>query len=321
MKILVTGCAGFIGAACCDLLLSKNCQVLGIDNMDDYYDVALKQARLDLLEHPNFTFKKIDIVDAAALNAAIEVFQPEKIIHLAAQAGVRYSIEKPSVYFQTNLVGFGNILEAARNYSVSHLIYASSSSVYGANTKLPYSVQDNVDNPISLYAATKKSNELLAHSYSHLYKIPCTGLRFFTVYGPWGRPDMAPIKFAKQIMQGENIPVFNYGEQSRDFTFIDDIVAGIWLVANKTPVHDGIAAAKIYNIGFGKPVNLLNFIELLEKALGKNATKQLLPKQPGDVKHTWADVSDLKQDFNYQPVVSLEEGILKFAVWFKNFYY
>lgn len=320
MKILVTGCAGFIGAACCQLLLSQNCEILGIDNLNDYYDVSLKNARLALLEHPNFTFQKLDIVDAPALNAAMESFQPAIIIHLAAQAGVRYSLENPSVYIQTNLVGFANILEVARKYSIQHLVYASSSSVYGANEKLPYAVTDNVDNPVSLYAATKKSNELLAYSYSHLYKIPCTGLRFFTVYGPWGRPDMAPFKFASQIMRGEIISVYNHGDHSRDFTYIDDIVAGICLVANKPPIYDGVSAAKIYNIGFGKPIKLLRFIELLEQSLSKSTEKKMLPKQAGDVDHTSADIKELQRDFAYQPQVSFEEGIQRFAKWFKNYF-
>lgn len=321
MKILVTGCAGFIGAACCDLLLKNNCEVLGIDNLNDYYDVKLKAARLESLTHANFKFELIDIADAAALAHAVESFQPEIIIHLAAQAGVRYSLENPQAYIQTNLVGFANILELARKLNIKHLLYASSSSVYGVNEKMPFSIHDNVDQPASLYAATKKSNELMAFSYSHLYKIPCTGLRFFTVYGPWGRPDMAPFKFAQKIMQGETIEVYNHGEHSRDFTFIDDIIAGVWLAAQKPPAYDGISAAKIYNIGYGKPVNLLHFIELLEKHLGKIAHKKMLPKQLGDVDHTWADITELKRDFNYQPQVSFEEGIQRFAEWFKRYYF
>ncbi len=321
MKVLVTGCAGFIGAACCELLLKNDCQVLGIDNLNDYYDIKLKQARLELVNHPNFSFKQIDIADAPLLNETVELFQPKIIIHLAAQAGVRYSLENPQAYIQANLVGFGNILELARTLQIQHLIYASSSSVYGANEKMPYSINDNVDKPISLYAATKKSNELMAFSYSHLYKIPCTGLRFFTVYGPWGRPDMAPFKFAQQIMQGETITVYNHGQHSRDFTFIDDIVKGIWLVAKKPPIYNGLSATKIYNIGYGSPVNLLTFVELLEKNLGRTVNKQMLPKQPGDVDHTWADITELKQDFSYQPKVKFEEGIQKFASWFKEYYF
>lgn len=313
MKIFVTGCAGFIGAACTGFFLKHNCEVLGIDNLNDYYDPALKQARLDLLEHPNFNFKKLDIADISVLLRTADSFKPDIILHLAAQAGVRYSLENPSAYVQSNLVGFANILELARQLPIKHLIYASSSSVYGANTKLPYSIHDNVDHPISFYAATKKSNELMAHAYSHLYQIPCTGLRFFTVYGPWGRPDMAPIKFARQIMRGEAIEVYNNGDHSRDFTYIDDIVEGVWRVISAERKEKNHT---IYNIGFGKPINLLQFIEILEKHLNKKAIKKMHPKQPGDVDNTWADIAELKRDYGYQPTIALEEGVKRFAEWF-----
>lgn len=315
MKILVTGAAGFIGAASTQTLLKLGHEILGVDNLNDYYDVNLKLARLERLQHDNFQFQKLDIADNQTLQKAASEFQPEIILHLAAQAGVRYSIENPDAYIQSNLVGFANILELARQLKIKHLVYASSSSVYGSNTKLPYAVSDNVDNPVSLYAATKKSNELMAHSYSHLYHIPCTGLRFFTVYGPWGRPDMAPMKFAKRIMAGDPIQVYNHGNHSRDFTYIDDIVNGIMKVIDG-PTE---ATAKVYNIGRGQPMQLLDFIGLLEKALGKPAIKELKEKQAGDVDHTWADIDSLRKDFSYSPQTSLEEGIQQFAEWYLSF--
>lgn len=318
MKILVTGCAGFIGAACCQKLLARGDEVIGIDNLNDYYAVSLKLDRLELLKaQKNFNFQQIDIKDGNALAAIVAKEKPTHILHLAAQAGVRYSITHPQTYIESNLVGFANILEIARNSSIKHLVYASSSSVYGANKKLPYAVTDQVDNPVSLYAATKKSNELMAHSYSHLYGIPMTGLRYFTVYGPWGRPDMAPMIFANKIMRGEAIDVFNQGDHSRDFTYIDDIVAGTLLVLDNPP--NGSIPNKLYNIGFGSPMQLLEFIELLENNLGKKATKNFLPKQAGDVDHTWADISTLKSDFGYAPKIHLQEGIKYFVEWFLEY--
>ncbi len=329
MKILVTGAAGFIGAACSKALLQQGHEVLGIDNLNHYYDPAIKGARLvPLLTHPNFYFEKMDIAEKAKVDEVFLDFQPEHLLHLAAQAGVRYSLDNPEAYVNSNLVGFCHLLEACRHHPVKHFVFASSSSVYGANENFPYKTEQHTDHPVSLYAATKKSNEMLAHSYSHLYALPTTGLRFFTVYGPQGRPDMAPIRFAQRIMRGETIPVYNQGNHKRDFTYIDDIVAGTlaalmhipqadnkWDSANPNP-ESSKAPYRIYNIGRGQPMDLMKFIELLEKHLGRKAEIQLLPKQPGDVDATWADVTPLQQATDYRPKVSLDEGIERFAKWF-----
>ena len=316
MKILVTGCAGFIGAACSEKLLGRDDEVIGIDNLNDYYDVALKQARLtNLQKYKNFSFHQVDINDLTLLQKILDQVKPQKILHLAAQVGVRYSIENPLQYIKDNVVGFANLLSTAQKQdNLENLVFASSSSVYGSNTKMPYAVTDFVDNPVSIYAASKKSDELIAHVYADMHKMPLTGLRYFTVYGPWGRPDMAPIKFAANIMAGKPIPVFNHGKHSRDFTYVDDIVDGT-ILALDHPKSYGV-----YNIGFGNPVKLMQFIELLEKALGKKAILDMLPKQPGDVENTWADISGLKNDFGYQPKVPLSEGIERFAKWFLEYY-
>jgi len=336
MKVLVTGAAGFIGFHISSYLIARGDTVVGVDNLNNYYDVSLKQGRLDELakseNHHLFSFYKLDIADRDKIATLFENEKFDKVVNLAAQAGVRYSIENPHAYVDSNIVGFLNILEGCRHNAVKHLVYASSSSVYGANESMPFSVTDNVDHPVSLYAASKKANELMAHTYSHLYDLPTTGLRFFTVYGPWGRPDMALFKFTKAIMQGESIDVYNYGNHRRDFTYIDDIVTGIVLSldqqvlgnpqwSGKTPDPSTSKAPwKIYNIGAHKPINLLVFIETLEKALGKNAKKNLLPMQAGDVPDTYADVSALSQDVGYMPVTSLEHGIEQFVIWYKKFY-
>ena len=317
-KILVTGVAGFIGAYLAKRLLLEGYYVVGIDNLNDYYDVKIKEERLNWFkDNSSFKFYKMDICDEEHL---IELFASELfdiVVNLAAQAGVRYSIDNPKVYMQSNVMGFFNILECCRQYKVKHLIYASSSSVYGANKKIPYSVDDKVDNPVSLYAATKKSNELMAYVYSHLYDTPCTGLRFFTVYGPVGRPDMAYYSFAEKIINNEPIKVYNNGEMYRDFTYIDDIVEGLMRVINKIPSknEDGVRY-KIYNIGCGKPEKLTNMIEYLENELGKTAIKEFLEMQPGDVYQTYADISDFESDFGELHCVALEEGLHRFAEWF-----
>ena len=316
MKILVTGAAGFIGAALSLSLLERGDEVIGVDNLNDYYDVSLKHARLArLTPFENFKFIQLNIADRDAMEELFATEQFERVVNLAAQAGVRYSITNPHVYAESNLIGFLNVLEGCRHNQVD-LIYASSSSVYGANTKLPFSTDDKVDNPVSLYAATKKSNELMAHSYSHLYDFSTTGLRFFTVYGEWGRPDMSPFIFARQILAGKPIDLFNYGKHSRDFTYIDDIVEGILRVIDK-PAK---SRYQIYNIGNSQPEQLLTFVETLEKHLGKTAIKNLLPMQAGDVQDTYADVSDLMRDFDYLPKTSLDVGIEKFVKWYKTFY-
>ena len=326
--ILVTGAAGFIGFHLSKRLLESGKMVVGYDNINDYYDTSLKYARLEILEkYENFTFIKGDLADKQAVEGLFETYKPEIVVNLAAQAGVRYSITNPEAYISSNLVGFFNILEACRNNPVKHLVYASSSSVYGTNKKIPYSTDDKVDNPVSLYAATKKSNELMAHAYSKLYKIPATGLRFFTVYGPYGRPDMAYFGFTNKLVKGEKIQIFNFGDMKRDFTYIDDIVTGVINVMNKPPVEneDG-ALYKVYNIGNNKPENLLYFVETLEKCLmkeniiTKEAEKELLPMQPGDVYQTFADVDDLIRDFDFKPNTSLEEGLSRFAKWYREFY-
>jgi len=333
MKILVTGAAGFIGSTLALKLLERGDSVCGIDNMNDYYDVRLKEARLQRIkDHRHFEFQKLDIIDREAM---AELFQKQKfdaVMHLAAQAGVRYSITNPQSYIDSNLVGFGNILEGSRHSGVKHLAFASSSSVYGANTKLPFSEHDNVDHPVSLYAATKKANELMAHSYSHLYDLPCTGLRFFTVYGPWGRPDMALFKFTKGILGGDPIPVFNHGKMIRDFTYIDDIVEGVVRVidrpaspnpdwSGKTPDSaTSYAPYRIYNIGNNQPVELMRYIEVLEQSLGKKAKLEMLPMQDGDVPATYANTENLENDVGFRPRTSVEHGIAKFVEWYKSYH-
>jgi len=322
-KILITGGAGFIGFHLSKRLLENGELVIGIDNLNDYYEVSLKEARLEILKtYSNYEFQKIDIADKAALDALFEKEKPEIVINLAAQAGVRYSIENPQAYVDSNLIGFFNILEACRHYPVKHLLYASSSSVYGNQQKTPFSVEDSVDHPISLYAATKKSNELMAHAYCHLYQIPCTGLRFFTVYGPYGRPDMACFLFANKIFAGQPIQVFNNGDMYRDFTYVDDIVTGIENMLDHPPMaNEAGDCYKVYNIGNNKPVKLLDFIETLENALGKKAEKVFMPMQPGDVYQTYADVEELKKDFDFKPTTSIQEGLESFAQWYREYYH
>ncbi len=332
-KVLLTGSAGFIGSAIAIKLLDRGDKVIGIDNLNDYYDPNLKKNRLDRhIDHENYTHVTVDIADREIVKDVFEKYHIDNVINLAAQAGVRYSIENPSAYVDSNLVGFGNILEGCRNNKINHLVYASSSSVYGANTKIPYSTRDSVNHPFSFYAATKKANELMAHSYSHLYGIPCTGLRFFTVYGPWGRPDMALFKFTKAILENEEIQIFNYGKHLRDFTYIDDIVAGCIRVLDSPPIKDDLwngnepnlssssAPWRIYNIGNDNPVELLKCIEILESNLGKEAKKKFLPLQDGDVPNTHADVTDLNDKFGYKPSTSIEEGITKFVEWYLGYY-
>ncbi len=332
MKILLTGAAGFIGMHVAQLLLARGDEVLGIDNLNDYYDPALKQARLaQLLPHKAFRFVRMDIADAQALADLFAREKPQRVIHLAAQAGVRYSLQNPGVYLQTNLVGFGNILEGCRHHDVEHLVYASSSSVYGSNTKMPFSVHDNADHPVSLYGATKKANELMAHSYSHLFGLPTTGLRYFTVYGPWGRPDMALWLFTSAIMEGRSIDVFNHGKMQRDFTYIDDIAQGTVRVSDRVPAanpsYDSAAPDassshapyRVYNIGNHQPVALMTLIETIEDALGVKATKNYLPMQSGDVLATFADVADLKRDVGFEPGTPLHVGVANWAHWYQSY--
>jgi UDP-glucuronate 4-epimerase len=333
MRILVTGSAGFIGFHLTRRLLDRGDEVIGVDNLNDYYDPALKQARLDqLLKRPRFSFSKLDLADRRRTADLFRDIRPQHVIHLAAQAGVRHSLTNPHAYVDSNLVAFTNILEGCRRCAVAHLTYASSSSVYGANTHLPFSVHDNVDHPISLYAATKKANELMAHCYSHLYGLPTTGLRFFTVYGPWGRPDMALFLFTRAILAGEPIQVFNKGRMKRDFTYIDDIVEGVVRVADRVawpnPAWNGNepdpgtskAPYRLYNIGNHNPVDLLYLIEVIEDCLGKKAEKQFLPMQPGDVPATFADVDDLVRDAGFKPATSIEEGVTRFVDWYLDYY-
>jgi len=333
MKVLVTGAAGFIGSALTIRLLDQGDKVIGIDNHNDYYDPDLKEARLSRhINHENYTHIRMDIEDGKLIEALFTKYQFDGVVNLAAQAGVRYSIENPLAYINTNIVGFGHILEGCRHNKVGHLVYASSSSVYGSNTKMPFSVHDNVDHPLSLYAASKKANELMAHTYSHLYNLPTTGLRFFTVYGPWGRPDMALFKFTKAILEGEKIPVFNYGKHRRDFTYVDDIVEGLIRVlgqpAKSNPLWSGDtpdpgtsqAPWRIYNIGNNSPVELLDYIGAIEEALGIKANKELLPLQLGDVPDTYADVDDLVSEFDYKPSMGVKEGVKNFVDWYKEFH-
>jgi len=338
MSIVITGAAGFIGYHLSQRILKENISLIGIDNMNDYYDINLKKARLQelqkisLKQDVNFTFFKENIIEKSVIEEIFKKYNPEIVINLAAQAGVRYSMKNPSTYIQTNLVGFSNILESCRNYPVKHLIYASSSSVYGGNTKMPFSEGQNVDHPVSLYAATKRSNELLAHSYSHIYSIPATGLRFFTVYGPWGRPDMALFLFTKSILEGEPIKVFNYGEMTRDFTYIDDIVESIMRLLKKPPSQDksfdtsnpnpdtSWAPHRIFNIGNSNPESLKEYIKAIEDNLGIKAKKELLPMQPGDVPATFSDCTRLESFINYKPNTSIKDGIGKFINWYRQFY-
>ena len=336
MKILVTGAAGFIGAAVSQYLINRGDQVVGIDNINDYYDVNLKHARLDEIKSSTaadlFSFIEMGVEERDKIAALFEEHKFDTVVHLAAQAGVRYSLENPKAYVDSNIVGFVNILEGCRHNNVEHLVYASSSSVYGANETMPFSEQHNVDHQVSLYAASKKANELMAHTYSHLYNLPTTGLRFFTVYGPWGRPDMALFKFTKAILEGKTIQVYNYGNHRRDFTYIDDIVEGVirsldnvakpnenWDGSNPDP-STSKAPYKVYNIGAQTPVHLLKFIETLESALGIEAKKELLPMQPGDVPDTYADVSSLVEDTGYQPSTDVETGVKAFVDWYRDFY-
>jgi UDP-glucuronate 4-epimerase len=332
-KILVTGAAGFIGYHLSKYLLERDDQVIGLDNLNEYYDVNLKQNRLkQLISHPEFKFVKLDLADRFGMEALFDKGQFDKVVNLAAQAGVRYSLQNPHSYVDTNVVGFINLLEGCRHSEVKHLVFASSSSVYGANTEMPFSVQHNVDHPVSLYAATKKSNELMAHTYAHLYQLPCTGLRFFTVYGPWGRPDMAYFLFTKAILENKTIDVFNHGNMRRDFTYIDDIVEGVVRVLDRTaksnPNWSGKApdAAsskapyRLYNIGNNQPVELMYFIETIEKALNMKAEKNLLPIQAGDVPETYADIDELLDDVDFKPSTPIEIGIQNFINWYREYY-
>jgi UDP-glucuronate 4-epimerase len=332
-RVLVTGAAGFIGFHLAKRLLAQQNEVIGLDNVNDYYEVSLKEARLAQLQgQRGFRFYKMDLVDREGLPRLFKEHKPEIVVNLAAQAGVRYAQKNPYAYVDSNLVGLMNILECCRHGGVKHLVFASSSSVYGANTKMPFSVHDNVDHPISLYAATKKANELMAHTYSHLYNVPATGLRFFTVYGPWGRPDMALFLFTKAILQGRPIDVFNFGKMQRDFTYVDDIVEGVVRVMGKTPEPNlgwsgkapdpgtSLAPYKIYNIGNNQPVELMRFIEVLEQQLGRKAEKNMLPMQPGDVPATWADVDDLVRDVGFKPNTRIEEGLERFVAWYRSYY-
>lgn len=333
MKVLITGSAGFIGSTLALRLLERGDTIIGIDNHNDYYDPKLKEDRLArFVDHPSYIHLRLDLADREGIRSCFETYKPQRVVNLAAQAGVRYSIENPLAYIDSNIVGFAHILEGCRHNNVEHLVYASSSSVYGANTMMPFSVHHNVDHPLSLYAASKKSNELMAHTYSHLYNLPTTGLRFFTVYGPWGRPDMALFKFTRAILAGDKIPVFNYGKHRRDFTYVDDIVEGVIRVldqpAQSNPVWSGAnpdtgtstAPWRVYNIGNNSPVELMDYIAALEKALGRKAEMEMLPLQPGDVPDTYADVSDLVEQFDYKPATPVEQGIASFVAWYRNYF-
>ena len=333
MKVLITGSAGFIGSNLAMRLLERGDEVVGIDNLNDYYDVNLKKARLArVAKYPGFTDARVNLEDRAAIAEVFAKHKPNRVVNLAAQAGVRYSLENPHSYVDTNLVGFVNILEGCRHNGVEHLVYASSSSVYGANTKMPFSVHHNVDHPVSLYAASKKANELMAHTYSHLFRLPTTGLRFFTVYGPWGRPDMALFMFTRNILAGKPIDVFNYGKHRRDFTYIDDIVEGVVRILDRIPAPNpdwssdapdsatSNAPYKLYNIGNNEPVELMHYIKVLEDCLGKKAEMNLLPLQLGDVPDTYADVEDLVKDVGYKPATSVEEGIARFVEWYRGYF-
>jgi UDP-glucuronate 4-epimerase len=333
MKVLITGSAGFIGSALALRLMDRGDEVIGIDNLNDYYDVELKKARLArTTDYAAYTDVRVDLEDREGIAETFRQHQPQRVVNLAAQAGVRYSLENPHAYVDTNLVGFTNILEGCRHNGAEHLVYASSSSVYGSNTRMPFSVHDNVDHPVSLYAASKKANELMAHTYSHLYRIPTTGLRFFTVYGPWGRPDMALFMFTRNILAGKPIDVFNYGNHRRDFTYIDDIVEGVVRVLDRVPEPNpdwnsdapdsasSNAPYRLYNIGNNQPVELMHYIKVLEDCLGKQAEKNMLPLQPGDVPATYADVTDLVRDVGYKPDMSVEQGIANFVAWYRDYY-
>ncbi len=333
MRVLVTGAAGFIGSFTCHKLLDRGDQVVGLDNLNDYYAVSLKEDRLNRLQaRADFTFERADIGDSTSMATLFREHEPNRVVHLAAQAGVRYSLENPQAYIDSNITGFLNVLENVRNLGTDHLVYASTSSVYGANTNMPFSVHDPVNHPVSLYAATKKANELMAHAYSHLFDVPCTGLRFFTVYGPWGRPDMALFKFTRNILAGEPIDVFNYGHHKRDFTYVDDIVEGVVraldTVATANSEWDGddpdpgtsSARYRVYNIGSNNPVDLMRYIEVLEETLGIEAKTNLLPMQPGYVPDTYANVDDLIADVGYKPDTPIEVGIHNFVSWYKEYY-
>jgi UDP-glucuronate 4-epimerase len=333
MNVLVTGSAGFIGSALALRLLDRGDEVVGVDCVNDYYDTALKEARLERTAgHSGYTDLRVSIDDREAMADVFRTHRPERVVNLAAQAGVRYSIENPLAYVDTNLLGFANILEGCRHNDVEHLVYASSSSVYGSNTNMPFSVHDNVDHPVSLYAASKKANELMAHTYSHLYRLPTTGLRFFTVYGPWGRPDMAYFKFTQKILAGEPIDVFNNGNHQRDFTYIDDIVEGVVRILDRIPEPNpdwtgdapdsatSTAPYRLYNLGNNKPVELMRYIQVLEDCLGKKAVKNMLPMQAGDVQATFADIDDLVRDIDYKPNMSVEEGMALFVDWYREYY-
>ena len=333
MKILLTGAAGFIGFHTTKVLLDRGDEVIGLDNLNAYYDVTLKEARLaQLLPRNGFHFIKASLEDRAAIDRLFAEYKPQRVIHLAAQAGVRFSLTNPHEYLDSNIIGFLHILEGCRHNNVEHLVYASSSSVYGANTSLPFSVHQNIDHPLSLYAATKKANELMAHTYAHLYRLPVTGLRFFTVYGPWGRPDMSMFLFTDKIIKGEPIDVFNHGHHARDFTFIDDIVQGVvratdrvaapnpaWSSDQPDPATSS-APYRLYNIGNHSPVQLMDYIACIEKAVGKTATKNMLPMQPGDVPATFADIEDLKADIGFEPKTPIEEGVKRFVAWYRDYY-
>ena len=333
MRVLVTGAAGFIGSHLSERLLARGDEVLGYDNLNAYYDPALKEARLArLMPQDGFSFVRASLEDRAALEAAFDDFRPQRVVNLAAQAGVRYSLENPHAYIESNIVGFLNILEACRHRGIEHLVYASSSSVYGANRKLPFAVEDSVDHPVSLYAASKKAHDLMAHTYSHLFGLPTTGLRFFTVYGPWGRPDMALFLFTKKILAGEPIDVFNHGHHTRDFTYVDDIVEGVIRTLDRVPGPDpaydplaptpasSLAPYRVYNIGNHQPVQLLRYLEVLEDCLGRKAEKRLLPMQPGDVPDTEANVEALRRDTGYSPATPIETGVRRFVEWYRAFY-